>query len=253
MHNISELEQHKKLIRVMQSLPELAAINLWTPQQTVYLQNERNTWKWFGAKIDYLQKQQLGYRPKNPTDQVQHPIAKKQIDAYGNYLFALLKLIIAGFDDIERLAKQKGIEFTFQNPRELFAEACREFSSLAVTFATSKEIDQGWTVSELRSCQILAGNFYRDSLPPEESVIVRQALEENGGWAGLAILAIHSGTSARYLKKSSTRIGYAWKEFREGQKELKNFLNKEKITTFKWNCGYPVRSDTRQPVDLSLF
>ena len=253
MDDIPELKQHKELIRVMQSLPEISAINLWTPKQTQYLKNVKNTWKFKGAKVDYLQMKQLGYRPKDPTEQLQDPFAKKNIDTYANYLFALLQLIIAGFDDIEKLVKKKGIEFTFQNPRELFAEICREFSSLAVAEATSKEIDQGWTLSQLRSSQILVGKFYRDSLPSDESVIFCQALEENGGWAGFAIAAIYSGSSARYLKKQSTPIGYAWKEFREAQKELKNFLNKEKIRTFKWNCGDPVWSDTRQPVDLSVF
>jgi hypothetical protein len=74
----------------------------------------------------------------------------------------------------------------------------------------------------------LVGNFYRDSLPSDESVIFCQALEENGGWAGFAIAAIYSGSSARYLKKQSTPIVMRGRNLERLKKNSRTFLTKKR-------------------------
>jgi hypothetical protein len=245
---LHELNQHQELIRIMESLPEFSPIKFWTPEQSAYLKSQKIIWQWLGVKVSYLQILQLGYSPENPINQIQEPFFKKQVDTYGNYLFAILQLIIAGFEDIEQAIASRGREASFRNPRELFAQVCKELSSALILFAINEGINVGCTLSELRSGQSYVGKFYRGSLPQSESKNFCDELEEKGGWLGFSLSAIYSGSSARYLKKSSTPIGYAWGQFRKSQNELRSFLNKEKVRAIKWNCGYPVWADTGETV-----
>lgn len=256
MNNIiSQEHEFNLMIQAIKKLPDLSMFLPWTPKQCLFLMDKRARWIYVGERIDYCQKLQLGYRPPDPTPKSIHPLLQKQVEVVGNYLFWMLQVVIEGFDDIRAFASHRKVEFPFENPRQLFAQICREFSSIEAFQITSRDIGVGETLAKIRSDQSLTGKFLRFSLPPEQESEICSSLERSG-WYGLAIVAIHT-RSRTYLKKSNNQRGLTWKKFREAQKAMHQFCTSKpegdgKLCSVFWNSGHPVYSKTGKPVTLPL-
>ena len=240
-------EEHKKLVRNLQILPEFPIIILWVPEQSAYLQNEQMFWRWIGAELDYLQQLRNGLIPENPIDYISEPVLKQKVEAYGHFIFWLLQILIDGFADIQRAATAQGKTFPFQNPRELLLQICKDSASVAVAQATSRDIGVGENLGSIRDTQMIMGRIYRGNLPQSEMEENLRILRKSTSWGGFAIAAILSGAGARYLKKSTTIQGTNWKHFQQAHKSLQQFLKRSDLTTLKWNAGNPVLSQSSKP------
>lgn len=239
------------LLNESKALPEFSVIMLWLPEQSTYLKNQKNFWQRLGARVDYLQQLQLGFRPQDPINNIPDGTLRKKVEVYSNFHFWLLQAVIDGFDDIQRAATVEEKFFPFGSPRELFIEICKEFSSVSVAQATSRDTGVGVSLGWIRGTQTLMGRIYRSTLSPTEMEQNLQFLKENAGWGGFAIASILSGSGAKYLKKPTTPQGQTWKRFQEAHKDLLRFLKQNDVATLKWNVGHPVWSQSNAPVIFS--
>jgi hypothetical protein len=251
-------KEHKKMIRAIQNLPEFPkSFFPKTNAQVWALMNQMAKWKYLGAKIDHLQKKQLGFLPAEPIPKSLHPLLQEQLHVIAEYLFWLLQVLIEGFDDVKNFASQRQRNFPFTEPRELFVGICTEFSSMEIAPIVSDDVGVGETLTEVRVSQSLTGKFFRFSLTPEKEAQLCSSLEETGFYYGLAIAAIYS-TSKTYLKKLTNKRGQTWKQFRNAHKAMNNFCNKQykgdgSLCTITWNAGHPVFSQNGKPVDFPPF
>jgi hypothetical protein len=244
-------QSFKELIHTLQKLPEFLVIREWLPEQSSYLKNQRSLWRLLGARVDYLHQIRLGDRPKDPISKISHPTLKKKVEVYSNLCFWLLQVVIDSFDDIQRAATAEGKPFSFQSPKELFIEICKEFSNVPVAEATSRDVGVGKSLGWMRGTQTEMGRIYRGTLPQAEMEKNLQFLKENAGWGGFTIASILSGSGAKYLRKPATPQGQNWKRFQEAHKDLVRFLKQNDVATLKWNVGHPVWSQSNTLVPPS--
>ncbi len=241
------------MIRAIQQLPELLMLLPRDEQRFAYI-NQRARWIHLGAKIDYLQKLQLGFLPPDPTPTSLHPLVQKQIHLVADYLFWMLQVVIEGFDDIKLFASRKNRNFPFADPRQLFAQICNEFSAIEMYPISSTGIGVGKTLTEVRSTQSLTGKFLRFSLSPQKEAELCSSFEASGLIYGFAIAAIYS-TSRPYLKKVTNKRGQTWKQFRDAHKAMLKFCNTPPegdaaLCTMNWSVGHPVFSQSSKPVNF---
>lgn len=234
--------EHQQMIRLIQELPEFSILSLWTPEQSQYLENQKRFWVKIGVRIDYLQQLLLGYRPQDPVELESHPVLKVKVKVYSDYLFALLQVIISVFDEIKRVSKKKGIDFPFQDPRQLFAQICKEFADSSIKPIVHYGAGNGPTLSEIRNYQQRASKFYRGKLSTQESEEMVEAFFKSGFWAGFAIAAIYSNEGAQHLQNPRTERGQKWKSFKDAHKQLYRFVKSQKVGALRWNRGRPVWS-----------
>jgi hypothetical protein len=248
--NSNELQRlpddHQKLIEIIAALPEFSPLLLWTSEQAEYLKGVRCRWQWIGTRIDYLQRQQLGFINPDPADRLSDPKLQKYLIIYSNYFFQMLQVVIAGFEGVQTACERKTIGFDFNNPRELFAAMCEEFSKVELERATSQEVNVGATITELRQGQSLVGKFYRGSLSKHEAEAFCQEMQDSG-LSGFVLASIYQCFRA-YLNKPATPMGFAWKNFKDSQREVNQYLKSGEVATIRWNCGYPVWSSGDRPV-----
>ncbi len=112
-----------------------------------------------------MQKIQSGFLPADPADdKALHPRQREQLDLYSRYKFALLDVLIRGWDIIKNAAICEGRPFPFANPRELFTQICRECANGSVEDMVSTGIDQAPTLNELRDSMTDSSAFFRKRL-----------------------------------------------------------------------------------------
>lgn len=241
---------HQKMIEVITRLPEFTTLVLWRAEQVKYLKVLQHEWEWIGARIDYLQRQQLGYIDSDPADKVSDPRLRNYLIIYSNYYFHMLQVVIAGFKAIKPAFEKRNRVFDFINPRDLFVEMCKEMSQGQLAELTSREVGKGITVTELRKLQSFMGKFYRGSLPKHEIEAFCQEIEDKGGLAWFSLISIYQHFRP-YLQKTSTSIGFAWKNFSNSQRELSRHMRSGEVGTIRWNCGRPVCCKRGLPIQFS--
>jgi hypothetical protein len=234
---------HRDLIRLIQSLPEFAIISLWTQKQYDFLQLEKLFWQRLGKQIDYLQMLQLGFLPEDPSENIPQPELKPKVRVYGKYLFSLLQVVINGFDYIKDAAKKDGRTFEFDDPRQLFSQICKELSQTPLSSATSRDINVGITLKKQRDTTRLAGKFFRLTLDEENSSKICNDLISDGSWVAFSLAAIYEAVDKKYLKNWSS-----WQQFEKSHRELRRFVENEKLVAIKWNAGHPIDSKSGKPV-----
>lgn len=243
--------EHRQMIQAIMGLPEFPAIVLWTDEQGTYLEGKRNLWRWYGSRIHYLQMVQYGFLPEDPKEQLSNRALKDWIKVYTNYLFGILQVVIQGFTTIKQTALESGLDFHFDNPRELFTEICKEFSSVPVAEATDKRAGVGSTLNEYRAQQGIMGKLYRGTLLENDRKAIIKFLEDSvtySVWSAFWLYAILRNVEPRYLKTWDS-----WGQLRQGQKAMYQFLKKDKaVMCLRWNSGHPVLSATDTPVQISL-
>lgn len=199
---------HRNLIEIIAGLPEFDNRLLWRPEQIKYLSGINCRWKWIGARIDYLQRRQLGFIDPDPADQLSNPRLQKYLTIYSDYFFQMLQIVIAGFEAFQSAHKKKNTGFDFSNPREVFAAMCLEMSKVEVERVTRQHVGAGVTITQLREAQSLVGKFYRGSLPEREAEIFCEKIQ-NDGFCGFVIASIYQGFRAYLDKPSTSKIGRA--------------------------------------------
>lgn len=244
--------EHQEMILAIKCLPDNEDIKLWTLYQKPMLINQDNYWNNFAIRIDYLQKIQAGFLLEDPIDdEVLHPLQRELIDVESRYKFAILNLLIEGWETIKNTAIREGREFPFGNPRELFAQLCREEAKKEVGRITSREINQGPTLKELRIASTILISFYGGKFEPELQVRFLARFQE-GSWCQFWVFAI-------WQERNKSKLRDHWKEFINTLKTRIHFLketkhcNGAKLVAPKWSDGNVAYSDTGKPVQLPDF
>lgn len=241
----TELAQdHKELISTIYLLPDIPAIKLWRKEQSAELKQQQTFWKWIGVRIDYLQRKQLGFQIDDPADKIEIPILKEKLIVHSDHFFSLLQVLIDSFDIIKAAAEKKQRHFPFKHPRELLSEICRENAQAKLEEVTSQEVDNDCpSISQIRKEQSLIGKFYRGTLDDQLMQELCQSFEDCGLLTGFVIASIYQGTEKRYLRK-----WHSWQRFKKAHKNYCKYLNNSQTSSVAWKAGYPIWTDTCQPV-----
>ena len=102
----------------IQKLPpfQLVLQNLSIEQDQIW-QHRQNHWRLIGQQLDYLQKDELALKPKNPLEETElHPTFKEFISITANGFLAELNLMNIGWDLIKDFAAEKKTDFPFEKP-----------------------------------------------------------------------------------------------------------------------------------------
>ena len=218
--------EHQQMIQIIMGLPEFPVIVLWTDKQKQYLEGKQNFWQWCGLRIDYLQMVQCGFLPEDPKEWLSDRALKEWLQIYTDYLFGILQVVINGFAIIKQAALRAGLDFRFKNPRELFTEICKDFSSVQVAEATDKGVGVGSTLNETRDQQGVMNKLYRGTLSKEDRKAILEFLESSvaySTWGAFWLYAILRDAEPRYLKNWDS-----WEKLSKAHKALYQFLKKDK-------------------------
>lgn len=218
---------HKTMIASVKKLPDHATPIHYQPQQQ-NLQEQKKTWMWIGTRIDFLQVVQLGFLPNDsPLDPCKdislHPAQSNHIDVASSYFVSILNLLIgnprakiSGFLLTKKAAAHEGKEFPFTNPRELFAQICREFADSPIGNEISSEEPNNLTELRLNFRQQSA--FYRKRLPDEETKAILEECRNSNTWSDFLTFAVWEKT------ERDRAIKPFWKEFLAAHKEITKFI-----------------------------
>jgi hypothetical protein len=267
-----------KSINLIGMLPEEKLIadrlNRLTAHQKQEWESLKNRWYILGKELDYIQGIDCGLINtlvvKSPLDDCRiHPALQVALKIEADWLFAIFKLMIAGWKPIVNAARENNREFNFKHPRELFIEFCKQNSQCVVEYFLTEEINQGESLGDFRDWFKVHNEFYRDRLEdPKEGedkkknnnkVSLTEMLNNHKNskeWDRFIIYAIWN---YRHDPKNNLKIYQAWNEFLRTYKSLvksirdKRFYSEYDTRLFmtKWNQGHPVFSDTCKPVPLA--
>lgn len=253
-----ELTDIKSLRLVLEELPPLDLILLrqdLTFQQQWLWKNQETLWKGIGMKIDYLQLKRMGFILEDPFDAPGFdPVSKVIMNRKANTSFAELNLMIAGWELIKEAALKNKKDFPFNNPRELFAEYCKQQAITATQDFLSTDINQGEPLTETRQYYRDLGALYRGRVGEKDVEKERRALLDflnSNDWFRFSIYAIWGHQNCP--KFNNGELKRAWKEFLKAFKDEsamvcnKNFFQKYgvKLSQLKHNQGKPVHTDGR--------
>ena len=219
--------EHKLMVAFLKELPD-ETLPIVHQRQQQNLQQKQKTWQWIGNRIDFLQTVQLGFLPNNSgldpcNDSRLHPAQSKHLDVTSGYLMAILTLLIgnlrakiSGFILTKEAAEKEGKDFPFTNPRELFAEICREFANSPVgDDAASDELNN---LTQVRSNLRLQSEFFRKRLPPEETRALLEDCRTSPLWSEFWVYAVwHYAERDRAIKPF-------WKAFLMAHKAFVSFV-----------------------------
>ena len=227
-------------------------VKVWTDEQKIELNYQRNVWKWISARIDYLQLIQAGYLPEDPLNDFRFDTAQRvQIDLASRFKFAQLNLIIAGWEWVKKEAIAQHRDFYFQNPRELFADFCRQEAEAGLGDCLSKDVNQGVSVQEIRKFWTDQSAFYRDRLPHQNEEQLLEIYRDSKFWD---FLTIYSIWNYRHRPKEFPKIHQAWKAYLKSHKDWASFWCGKKpvggcrLTTLRWNFGHPVLPNGKKAI-----
>lgn len=272
-----------KSINLIEMLPEEKLIadrlNRLTAHQKQEWESLKNRWYILGRQLDYIQGIDCGLI--NPlitesplNDNRLHPALQVRLRIEADFLFAKFKLMIAGWEFIEKAASENNREFNFTNPRELFIEFCRQDSQCVAEYFLTEGINQGESLGDFRDWYKVHNEFYRDRLEDlkegEEDLKENKNNKKNVSYSEMLNIhknchhwdrfTIYAIWNHRHNKKfNQGKLYYAWNEFLRTYKAFvksicdKRFYSEYDTRLFmaKWNQGHPVFSDTCKPVPLA--
>lgn len=256
--NSIDKPEYKQLIYIFNNLPPIKLVESrhdLTKEQNWRWEQERIKWKIIGSKIDYLQRMEAGFIVKDPlADPIFDSAWRVYFNILTDRLFAELNLTIAGWEPIQDAANSNQRDFPFNNPRELFAESCKQESEFGTEFFLSTDINQGETLADIRDYYRFMNSFYRDRLEHQKQSRMLQAHQECDRWQRFVIYAVWNYRRDKNFNKG--KISMAWRNFLKAFKAEsamicnKSFMKKYgvKFCTLKWNQGHPVYTNTNRPV-----
>lgn len=218
--------EHKTMIAALKKLPDhTVPIHYWHQRQN--LQEQKKMWMWVGNRIDYLQLVQFGLLPDDPcNDSRLHPAQSEHIALISSYFAAILNLLIgnhkakvSGFALVKEAAAREKKEFSFNDPRELFAQICREFANSPIGNEIASE--EPGNLTELRSNFRQQSAFYRDKLTPEAAAAILEECRRSTYWNDFWIFAVWQKRDVDVRKKGLRSF---WKEFLAAHKQLTKFV-----------------------------
>ncbi len=186
-------------------------------------------------RINYLDALYLGYRPRDPFDDVgfgEFETERHQLELKANQLWCKLRLLNSGFDIIREVALKQGIEFPFSEPRSLFVEIVKEQFRFDASPLLADGISVGATLSETRRAAVLQSKLFRGRAELDEEKAFLDSCQNNG-WSGFWMVAI-------WRHRFKKQLCEDWKRFCQAHKASTALLNDEKITgTTNWTQGRP--------------
>ncbi|BAY88019.1 hypothetical protein NIES267_75610 (plasmid) [Calothrix parasitica NIES-267] len=254
------LREIKLLTLAIQKLPpiQLVLLRKLSIEQNQIWQHRQNYWRLIGQQLDYLQLDQLGFKPTNLLESVElHPAFKELINITAKGFLAELNLMNVGWDLIKVFAAENKTDFPFENPRQMLAERCKQLSMLQAQNFLTNDINQGITLDEVREDYRHCTAFMRDRLDPDEEKTAFSALLNSGDWFGFTVCAIWNYRQDKNYKKGELKK--TWKAFLQSFKEesamwcRKDYFKKYgvKLSSLKWSEGKPVCADSSQKTILS--
>lgn len=256
-----------KSINLIGMLPEEKLIADRSTRLTAHQKQEweslKNRWYILGRQLDYIQGIDCGLINtlvvKSPLDDCRiHPALQVALKIEADCLFATFKLMIAGWELIEKAARKNNREFNFKNPRELFIEFCKQDSQCVVEYFLTEGINQGVSLGDFRDWFRIHNKFYRRTLKnTKEHEELLNVHKNSYHWDRFTIYAIWDDRNSKEFNQG--KLCYAWNEFLRTYKALvksicdKRFYSEYDTRLFmtKWNQGHPVFSDTCKPVPLA--
>jgi hypothetical protein len=216
-------EDHQDMILAIAEIPPRPSRPTKTKDQQTWLINENNFNRWIGLRIDYLQAKQLGFLPQDPLD---HPLFdprfKPWIAVESQYYFAILQIVIEGWELVKEAALRENREFPFKNPKELIIEIFREKSlEYASDKVFSPELGAGFTLNEIRQNFRKSSKFLRGRLEPTDEARELEACRK-GRWREFIVFAIWR---YRFRGKQYKKLQQAWKSFLDAHKAMSAFIH----------------------------
>lgn len=245
--------EHLQMLKALSGLPEHPI--LWTKDQQTFIEDQKRFWKWVAGIIDYLQREQLGFVCINPLDNPSlHPTQRLRLEVNASYRFSQLNLIIVGWDLIKKEANRNHKSFSFNNPRELFTELCRQQATIEITDSITDSITDGNTnesIGKVRENYRYRSSFYRDRLKAKETEQALEICRKSEYWENFVVYAIWEKKFSG-LSRGNLEMRDCWKKYLAAHKKLSAFWcdNKTKNTYRlilpKWTYGYAINPQTSQ-------
>lgn len=240
--------EHQKMVSTITRLPDIQ-IQAKTRDQRILLIDQKNFWRFVAIRINFFQLVRLGYTPLDPlNDERLHPFQYEKIDVMSRYYFAILQLVIEAFPIIREVTVSERRSFPFENPRELFAQICRDNANGGTAELQSNELNQGFELKALRKNLRMWDAFYRDgdALPEKKHDAILFQLK-TGDLSGFWIFTIWKDKTRKPLRDT-------WKNFRAAHKAVCQFADKNnypngEVTMIKLNAGKAFCSNSMQPVN----
>lgn len=178
-------------------------------------------WSWTKQRINHLQMLELGYLPDDPFNSVkwEHPKMREMLILHGDLYYAILKVLIKGFSIVAEAASREGLDFSFNNPRELFTCICEEDAAFGVSevFGINEEI----YLDKLRLYLSQESAFFRGRLEEKETAGRLLALKKIV-WSGFWQFAIWDERFKKDLRAD-------WQIFLKCHKLICQFMSKENL------------------------
>ena len=196
-------------------------------------------WSWVKERINYLQMLELGYLPDDPFSSIEwdHPKMREMWTLYGDLYYSILKVLIKGFAIIAEVAIREGLDFPFNNPRELFTQIYQRDAAFGASevFGTDKEE----CLDKLRRNLRQDSAFFRGRLEEKETAEKLLALKKEV-WSGFWMFSIWNERFKKDLRDD-------WKNFLKCHKLMCQFMSQEnfrnsdlRIVIAHWENGVPL-------------
>ncbi|MBW4636016.1 MAG: hypothetical protein KME30_30275 [Iphinoe sp. HA4291-MV1] len=214
-------------------------------------------WQLIGLKIDYFQKRDFGFILDNPLDTLDiHPWEREVINIISETRYRELQLTIAGWKIIKQTASDSGRKFTFNNPREFFAERCKQEILWTIRFLSYIENNPiGETLEEERKHYRFLNNFYRNRFPESETFSILESYKNSDSWQNFTICAIWK------YRLNEKEIKDIWIKFLNVfKKESALICNKDSLKKYgvrlsflRWYEGKAINTATKQPPNFEYI
>lgn len=243
---------HEAMLKVLTKIPDTKIETRLTPQQQIDWDTHRVKWIWTMKRIDHLQMCQLGYLPGDPFDSVNwaHQKMRVMLSTHADFYFSILQILIRGFDCIGEAAVREGLDFWFDDPRELFSQICREDANYGIAHIFDSNDDR--TLSRTRTALSHESALFRGRLSGTEEERTALLALQSAGWSGFWLYAIWGNRFKKELIRD-------WQDFLENHKALCSFMSKKnfkaeapQIVLPRWERGVPYLPKSGGLLDIEL-
>jgi hypothetical protein len=246
MSNIQQIDT--SWINPVQKLPpqKLIAFKTLSSDQNFQWQQNKNRWHYIGQYLEYCQLKQAGYLPSHPLEALPE-VVKGCLIIEGDYLLALLQIMIDGWEIIKATAIKEGRNFDFDCPRSLFIEACKQEAEFTLKHCLNDGYD---STNEAREYFRQSNAFYRDRLETKEHDQWMEVHKTCNHWSRFVLYAT--------WQHKHTKLKKSWEIYLKAYKKItamncdKNFFTKYGVVaeSLQWRSGKAFSTKNGSPVLL---